>query len=628
VKLPIIISTAASDDLRDTLARIARANPQTARRLNEDISAVLDLIGEFPELYERFDGDLRRAVLPRWSIGVFYAALPAAIFVAAIIDLRRDPAAIRRRLGLHEGATEFLAGTAMTLPPGIAFDADLRVQLPDRFNVAVPFIDRHSSEGRGAKPAIRTLAETVTYGQLAERVNRTGNALLARGLRPGDRLMMVVKDCPAFFYLFWGAIKAGIVPVPPNTLLRAADYAYMFEDSACRLVVYSGEFAAEIEPALKEAPVAALTVDAFLAEMTKASDRLDARLAAPDADCFWLYSSGSTGRPKGAVHLQRDMVVTSELYGVRALGVGESDVSFSAAKLFFAYGLGNGMTFPLWTGSTAVLDERRPTPDTTFEIIERFKPTLYYGVPALYAAQLVALDKARRDLSSLRACVSAGEALPAEIFHRWQDKTGSVILDGIGSTEALHIFIGNRLADHRSGTSGKPVPGYQAKILDEDGKPVAQGTSGRLWIRADSAAKYYWNKPEKTAETMVGGWLNTGDTYRQDADGYFIYDGRSDDMLKVGGIWCSPVEIESCLIGHNAVLEAAVVGQADENELIKPKAFIVLKQAGSGGPALTEELMALCKKTLAPYKYPRWVEYVAELPKTATGKIQRFKLRA
>ncbi|MBM3646312.1 MAG: benzoate-CoA ligase family protein [Alphaproteobacteria bacterium] len=516
----------------------------------------------------------------------------------------------------------------MTLPPGIAFDADLRVQLPDRFNVAVPFIDRHSSEGRGAKPAIRTLAETVTYGQLAERVNRTGNALLARGLRPGDRLMMVVKDCPAFFYLFWGAIKAGIVPVPPNTLLRAADYAYMFEDSACRLVVYSGEFAAEIEPALKEAPVAALTVDAFLAEMTKASDRLDARLAAPDADCFWLYSSGSTGRPKGAVHLQRDMVVTSELYGVRALGVGESDVSFSAAKLFFAYGLGNGMTFPLWTGSTAVLDERRPTPDTTFEIIERFKPTLYYGVPALYAAQLVALDKARRDLSSLRACVSAGEALPAEIFRRWQDKTGSVILDGIGSTEALHIFIGNRLADHRSGTSGKPVPGYQAKILDEDGKPVAQGTSGRLWIRADSAAKYYWNKPEKTAETMVGGWLNTGDTYRQDADGYFIYDGRSDDMLKVGGIWCSPVEIESCLIGHNAVLEAAVVGQADENELIKPKAFIVLKQAGSGGPALTEELMALCKKTLAPYKYPRWVEYVAELPKTATGKIQRFKLRA
>ncbi|MFZ5782466.1 MAG: benzoate-CoA ligase family protein [Pseudomonadota bacterium] len=516
----------------------------------------------------------------------------------------------------------------MALPSGISFGADLRVKLPDRFNVAVPFIDRHLAEGRGAKAAIRTLHETVTYAELADRVNRAGNALLALGLAPGDRLLMVVKDCPAFFYLFWGAIKAGIVPVPPNTLLRAGDYAYMFEDSGCGLVVYSSEFAGEIGPALQQVPVKALNVEAFLAEMAAASDVLEARLAAPDADCFWLYSSGSTGRPKGAVHLQRDMVVTSELYGVRVLGVRESDVSFSAAKLFFAYGLGNGMTFPLWTGSTAVLDERRPTPDTTFEIIERFRPTLYYGVPALYAAQLVALGKAPRDFSSVRACVSAGEALPADIFRRWKEKTGTIILDGIGSTEALHIFIGNSLADHKPGTSGRPVPGYEARILDEGGNPVPQGESGRLWIRADSAAKYYWNKPEKTAETMVDGWLNTGDTYRQDEEGYFIYEGRSDDMLKVGGIWCSPVEIESCLIGHAAVLEVAIVGQADEHALTKPKAFIVLKEEGIGGPDLTEELMALCKRSLAPYKYPRWIEYVPELPKTATGKIQRFRLRA
>jgi benzoate-CoA ligase family protein len=510
---------------------------------------------------------------------------------------------------------------------GIEFGSDLKVRLPARFNVAVPFIDRHPAEGRGAKAAIRTLHETVTYAELAERVNRAGNALLAQGLKPGDRLLMVVKDCPAFFYLFWGAIKAGIVAVPPNTLLRAADYAYMFEDSGCRLVVYSGEFAAEVEPAAKQVAVKAMTVDAFMAGMASASDTLEARLAAPDDDCFWLYSSGSTGRPKGAVHLQRDMVVSSELYGVRVLGVTETDISFSAAKLFFAYGLGNGMTFPLWTGSTAVLDDRRPTPDSTFEIIERFKPTLFYGVPSLYAAQLVALDKGARDFSSVRACVSAGEALPADMFRRWKEKTGTLILDGIGSTEALHIFIGNSLADHKPGTSGKPVPGYDARILDEDGGPVATGGSGRLWIRGESTAKYYWNKPEKTAETMVEGWLNTGDTYRQDEAGYFTYEGRSDDMLKVGGIWCSPVEIESCLIGHGAVLEVAIVGQADENELIKPKAFVVLKQADSGGPALTDELMAVCKKTLAPYKYPRWVEYVAELPKTATGKIQRFKLR-
>jgi benzoate-CoA ligase family protein len=516
----------------------------------------------------------------------------------------------------------------MMLPSGISFSSKNEVRLPAQFNVAVPFIDRHVGEGRGAKAAIRTAQETVTYAELAERVNRAGNALLARGLRPGDRVLMVVKDCPAFFYLFWGAIKAGIVPVPPNTLLRAPDYAYMFEDSGCGLVVYSSEFAGEIEPALKQFPVKALTVDSFLAEMAKASDELEARLAAPNDDCFWLYSSGSTGRPKGAVHAQRDMVVTSELYGVRILGVKESDISFSAAKLFFAYGLGNGMTFPLWTGSTAILDDRRPTPDTTFETIETFRPTLYYGVPTLYAAQLAALETKPRDLSSLRACVSAGEALPADMFRRWQEKTGTVILDGIGSTEALHIFIGNRLDDYRPGTSGKPVPGYEVRIVDENGKLVPKGESGRLWIRAESAAKSYWNKPEKTAETMVGGWLNTGDTYREDPDGYLIYDGRSDDMLKVGGIWCSPVEIENCLIGHPAVLEAAVVGHADADALIKPKAIVVLKQAGGGGAALTDELMALCKKTLAPYKYPRWVEYVPELPKTATGKIQRFKLRA
>ncbi|WP_428665526.1 benzoate-CoA ligase family protein [Reyranella sp.] len=515
----------------------------------------------------------------------------------------------------------------MALPSGISFDSDNRVHLPEHFNVAVPFIDRHLTE-RGAKAAIRTAHETVTYGELAERVNRAGNVLLARGLKPGDRLLMVVKDCPAFFYLFWGAIKAGIVPVPPNTLLRAADYAYMFEDSGCGIVVYSTEFAAEIEPALEQAPVAALTVDAFLAEMEKASPALEARLAAPTDDCFWLYSSGSTGRPKGAVHAHRDMVVTSELYGVRVLGVGENDVSYSAAKLFFAYGLGNAMTFPLWTGSTTVLDDRRPTPDTTFENIERYQPTLYFGVPTLYAALLVALDAKPRRLDSIRACVSAGEPLPADIFRRWKEKTGTVILDGIGSTECLHIFIGNRLDDYRPGTSGKPVPGYEARVLDNDGQPVGKGESGALWIRAESAAKYYWNKPEKTAETMVDGWLNTGDTYREDPDGYLVYEGRNDDMLKVGGIWCSPIEIESCLITHPAVLEAAVVGQADADELIKPRAIVVLKQAGDAAAGLTDELVALCKTSLAPYKYPRWIEFVPELPKTATGKIQRFKLRA
>ena len=396
---------------------------------------------------------------------------------------------------------------------GISFGLDFKVRLPELFNVAVPFIDRHAGEGRGGKAAIRTAQETVSYAELADRVNRGGNALLALGLEPGDRLLMVVKDCPAFFYLFWGAIKAGIVPIPLNTMLRSPDYAYIIEDSGCRLVVYSSEFAGEVEPGLKQLASKrpkAMTADAFLAELAKAAVKLEVHLAAPGDDCFWLYSSGSTGRPKGAVHAQRDMVVTSELYGARALGVTENDVGYSAGKLFFAYGLGNAMTFPLWTGSTAVLDDRRPTPDTVFDTIEKFRPTIYYGAPTLYAAQLAVFDAKPRDLSSLRVCVSAAEALPSEIFRRWKDKTGTVILDGIGSTECLHIFIGNRLDDYRPGTSGKPVPGYEVKIVDEHGKPVPRGESGRLWIRSESAAKYYWNKPEKTAETMVDGWLNTG----------------------------------------------------------------------------------------------------------------------
>jgi benzoate-CoA ligase family protein len=514
---------------------------------------------------------------------------------------------------------------------GVEIAADGEIKFPQRFNVAVPFIDRHVAEGRGAKAAIRTASETVTYAQLAQRVDATGRALLARGLKPADRVLMVIKDCPHFFYIFWGAIKSGIVPVPLNTLLRAADYAYMIEDSGCALVAWSPEFASEIEPALKQlgakAPPALKVTDDASLGADGTGPALEPHLARPVDDCFWLYSSGSTGRPKGAVHRQRDMVVTSQRYGIETLGVTENDVYYSAAKLFFAYGLGNAMTFPLWTGGTAILDAGRPTPDSTFANIETFRPTLYFGVPTLYAAQLAALEARKPDFGSVRACVSAGEALPADIFRRWQEKTGTIILDGIGSTEMLHIFLSNRLDDYRPGTSGKPVPGYEAEIRDSDGSEVEQGESGRLWMKGDSAAAYYWNKPEKTRETMVGAWLDTGDTYRQDKDGYYIYEGRSDDMLKVGGIWCSPVEIESCLIGHACVLECAVVGRADADGLVKPQAFVVLQPGHDAGAALTDALMAHCKQTLAPYKYPRWVEYVEELPKTATGKIQRYLLR-
>ncbi len=503
------------------------------------------------------------------------------------------------------------------------------------FNAAVPFVDRHLAEGRGAKVAIRSASGEVTYAELAERVNRCGNALLALGVKKGERVLMVVKDCPEFFYLFWGAIKAGVIPVPLNTLLRSDDYRYIIEDSGCAALVWSPELAGEVKPALaavRKAPAIALPVEGeeknLRALVAEASPRLDAVPSTATAACFWLYSSGSTGRPKGAVHRQRDMVVTSQLYGTDVLGVREDDVCFSAAKLFFAYGLGNAMTFPLWAGATAVLLETRPTPQSTFETIERFRPTLYFGVPTLYAAQLQALEHAKPDLSSIRACVSAGEALPADIFRRWKERTGQVILDGIGSTEALHIFLSNRLDDVRPGTSGRAVPGYEARVVGEGGAEVPRGESGRLHVKGASTAAYYWNNPEKTASTMLGGdWLDTGDTYLQDADGYYQYCGRSDDMLKVGGIWCSPIEIEGRLVSHPRVLEAAVIGVPDASGLVKPEAFVVLREDATPSEALADELMLHCKSHLAPYKFPRRIHFVAELPKTATGKIQRFRLR-
>lgn len=507
------------------------------------------------------------------------------------------------------------------------------IRFSPEFNVAVPFIDRHLTEGRSDKVAIRTPDGDVTYAELAENVNRCGNLLNSRGIARGDRVLMIVKDCPEFFYLFWGAIKAGFIPVPVNTLLRTDDYRHMIEDSECAVVVYSPEFESEVEPALAQAshkpiPITVSGNEGSLqALMKKESASLEASPAKPDDECFWLYSSGSTGRPKGAVHRHRDIVITCVHYAIDTLDMNENDICFSAAKLFFAYGLGNAMTFPLWVGATAVLSDERPSPEMTFDLIERFKPTLYFGVPTLYAAQLRYLAETKRDLSSIRACVSAGEALPADILRRWKDETGLIILDGIGSTELLHIFISNRLDDYQPGTSGREVPGYEASVVDEDGNPVRHGEIGKLMVRGESSAVYYWNNEDKTAETMLGEWINTGDTYIKDKEGYYTYCGRSDDMLKVGGIWCSPVEIESRLIEHPKVLEAAIVGRADDDQLIKPEAYVVLNNPGDAGPRLVDELLEHCKSGLARYKYPRWFNFVDDLPKTATGKIQRFRLR-
>ncbi|ADP69334.1 benzoate-CoA ligase family [Rhodomicrobium vannielii ATCC 17100] len=518
---------------------------------------------------------------------------------------------------------------------GLLVVAGEEIAFPPVFNVASEFIDRHLREGKATKVAVRTRKGDTTYRELFEGVNQTANFLDAAQVGRGERVLMIVKDSVEFFFIFWGAIKAGIVPVPVNTLLRAKDYAFIIENSACAGLIYSPEYAGEVEAALASIPHRPGLVlkiadegDTLANRIAPYSTEFAAVEASPTDECFWLYSSGSTGNPKGAVHLQRDMVVSSEFYGVRTLGAGEDDVFFSAAKLFFAYGLGNGMTFPLWVGGTAVLLDEKPTPSNTFALIETFRPTLFFGVPTLYAAQLQALENVTPDLSSLRMCVSAGEALPADIFRRWREHTGTLILDGVGSTEALHIFISNRVGQFKPGSSGLVVEGYDAKVVDEAGRTVPTGETGRLFIKGLSMAKYYWRNPEKTAETMLGEWINTGDTYYRDEHGYFFYCGRSDDMLKVGGIWCSPFEIESTLIEHPTVFEVAVVGRSDGEGLVKPEAWIVLNDEARPTEALEDELRTFCKTKLAPYKFPRRFHFVDSLPKTATGKIQRYRLRA
>jgi len=500
-----------------------------------------------------------------------------------------------------------------------------------RFNVAVPFIDRHLAEGRGSKLAIRTVDADWTYNDLAIHVSQAGNQLLSMGLKQGDRLLMVVRDCPQFIALFFGAIKAGIVPVAVNTLLRSQDYSFLIGDCASEGLVYSAGFAIFIEPALADCPHRpnhVLTMEEFSAQASLQSDALEPASAKETEECFWLYSSGSTGNPKGVVHPHQSMVCTSERFAANTAGLREDDTVFSVSKLFHSYGFGNAMTFPLWVGATIVLSDERVTPQMSFEMIERYRPTVFFGVPTLYAQQLRAMEKEKTDLSSLRICISAGEALPGDVFRRWKEQTGTVIIDVLGSTENLHIFIANRPDDIKPGTSGKPVAGYEIKLVDDEDQDITEpDTIGTVWVKGESAALLYWKNPEKTASTMRGDWLNTGDMYYRDAEGYYHNAGRGDDMMKVGGLWCSPFEIEARLIEHPQVLETAVVGHTDDDGLIKPAAYVVLNDAKDASVDMESALVVHCRDGLAHYKYPRWFHFVDDLPKTATGKIQRFKLR-
>ena len=511
------------------------------------------------------------------------------------------------------------------------------VKIPRDYNAAYDLIERNLAAGRAARIAYIDDAGQYTFGQLAERVNRFGSGLRALGLDMEHRVLLALTDTIDFPTAFLGAIKAGIVPVAVNTLLTPKDYEYMLSDSRARALIVSEallpQFASAIGrlPSLKHVIVSGPGSPqghiAFKDVLAKGTPELAPAPTSCDDACFWLYSSGSTGMPKGTVHVHSSMIVTAELYARGVLGYRESDVVFSAAKLFFAYGLGNALSFTLAVGATAVLMAERPTPAAVFKRLKEKKPTLFFGVPTLYAAMLASPELPGRGALALRQCISAGEALPPQIAKSWKEKIGVEILDGIGSTEMLHIFLSNRPDDLRYGTTGKPVPGYELRLVDERGEAVKPGEMGELQISGPTSAAYYWNNREKSRSTFHGAWTKSGDKYIRDQDGYYVYGGRSDDMLKVSGIYVSPAEVEAALVGHDAVLEAAVVGAEDENKLVKPKAFVVLKPGNSGSEALKAALQQHVKDKLAPYKYPRWIEFLPELPKTATGKIQRFKLR-
>ncbi len=511
------------------------------------------------------------------------------------------------------------------------------LELPERLNAAVLFVDAHVAEGRGAETAILCGRRTLTYDDLFEGVNRMGNALTGLGVRMEERVAILMPDTPEWVFAFFGAMKIGAVSVPMNTMLSPKDYEYLLNDSRARVLIVDASLLdtiTEIRANLTylEHVLVAGEEDtghrSLQSVMQSASPALLASVTSKDDSAFWLYSSGTTGFPKGAIHLHHDMVVEAEYYGKQTLGLKASDVSFSVAKLFFAYGLGNGLYFPLRVGGSTILLPDRPLPETVFQVIDKHQPTVFYGVPTSYAALLQAAEKSgRTSLGRVRMCVSAGEPLPKIIYNKWLDRFGVEILDGIGSTEILHIFISNRPGKAKPGSTGQIVPGYEAKIVDDDGGEVATGEIGNLLIKGDSIAAGYWNKHEQTKQTFRGEWINTHDKYMLDEDGYFWYAGRSDDMMKVSGQAVWPTDVEAVLQEHPAVLEAGVAGAADEQGLIKPYAYVVLKDGHKPSPELARELQDFVKNTTAPYKYPRWVQFIDVLPKTATGKIQRYKLR-
>ena len=486
------------------------------------------------------------------------------------------------------------------------------VTIPERYNASL-LLDRNLEAGRGNKAAILCGVETVTYSELFARTCGVGAALRDLGIDRGERVLVVMDDCPWLPAAFLGAMRIGVVPVPVNPLLGPDDYPYFVEESGTRLAIVDRTCAEMVH-----AP------NMLLVDDLEPSDEFAPVDTARDDVGFWLYSSGSTGRPKGVLHLHRDLLYTCETYARHVLGITEADVTFSTTKLFHAYGLGNNLSFPYWAGATTVLLGGRPTPDAIYSVVAQHRPTILFSVPTLYNAMLASDEDG--DVSSVRVCVSAAEPLPAEVWHRWRDTYGLVILDGIGSTEMLHIYCSNTVDDVTPGSSGRPVPGYDVKLVDDTGGAVEGAGTGDLYVRGDSMLHEYWNQPEKTADCIQGGWFFSRDRYRRDAEDRYWYEGRADDMFKVSGLWVSPADVEARLIEHPAVLEAAVVGAQVEG-FMKAKAYVTAHGSHQAGPELADELREFCAARLHRYQVPELIEFVDSLPKTTTGKIERYKLR-
>jgi benzoate-CoA ligase family protein len=480
---------------------------------------------------------------------------------------------------------------------------------------ASTLLDANLAAGRGDKVAISCGEEHVTFGELYGHACAAGARLRELGVERGDRVLVVMDDCVELPAVFLGAIRIGSVPIPVNPLYDADEYGYFVADSGASVVVVDAACAEKVEaPRVVRAD-----------ELGGAADDVPPAPTRPDDMAFWLYSSGSTGKPKGVVHRQRDILFTCETYAKDVLRIREDDVTFSTTKLFHAYGLGNSLSFPYWAGASTVLLSGRPTPASVFETVARYRPTIVFSVPTLYNAMLHA-DGSDQDWSSVRFCVSAAEPLPAEVWHRWQRRHGLEILDGIGSTEMLHIYCSNRLGEVVPGSSGTPVPGYDVRLCDDEGQELSGAATGDLFVSGGSMLAEYWSQPEKTTDSIRDGWFYTRDRYRRDADGNYWYEGRADDMFKVSGLWVSPADVEARLIEHPAVVEAAVVGAPVEG-LLKAKAFVVCRAAAAPGDPLAGDLRAFCADRLHGYQVPQLIEFVDDLPKTLTGKIQRYKLR-